>query len=148
MPITFYWKLSYQGEVEYEVYGDGNKYTVRLRREADPYIRTLLNDDADGTRFQQEYVQAVGILRAPHSREHNNTHGLISPEILEAFNAYQRDKHAAELAEILKMRLKWNPSDTEADVLRDHPYPPDAVAGYYESGRGWVRAEALAEVSQ
>ena len=69
-------KLSYCQEVDYWVYGDGAAYTVTVRYEADPYLRTIYNGDE--SQWQREIVASVGVL-------HTSGSEMVKPEVLQAF---------------------------------------------------------------
>lgn len=126
-PITFKWTSSYLGYIEYEVFGDGPKYTLELRHHADDYERSIFNGSEE--EWQRDVVALIDVLR----RKHDVTTPM-DPRVIEAFNAWRKSEHEKFLAEVRAKPEKYDLP--ENDPLRIPP--PIVRGGHYAGDQGWV----------
>jgi len=87
--ITIAWKVSYMGEVDYEVFGDGTPYRVSVRFEAGTYFRSIYNGSQE--QWDREVVASVGLA-------HRQCSEMVKPEVLAALQAYIGESPRSGLA--------------------------------------------------
>lgn len=130
MAITFQFISSYQGEVDYDVFGDGARYRVGLRRSYEDANRERFNPEG-----WREVETSVGILR----RSVCDNAGEVSGEVLDAFNMWRLSEFNRMLAE---RRARVTPDEFDRFYAPLKP-PTLAVAGRWARGEGWKATSTI-----
>jgi hypothetical protein len=132
MAITFRWKLSYQNEVEYEVFGHPLVTKLEVYSECRhgllEYQFRDFNGGAEEFRRYMVARQGVKVEAVNDSWQGEASHYAnrrMPQELYEAFVAHLRDSHAAYLVEHEAKRVKmgWTHEEYPPCEAREIPRP-------------------------
>lgn len=121
MSVTFSWKLSYLGCVEYEVYGETPVRSIEVHNASAStieYSRTIFNHGDDPTSFERNVLSAQGGVSINYSEERGYPKHW-EPWFYDAFVEHLKAKHAESVASLAAMYDKWNVPENERDVRAD-----------------------------
>jgi hypothetical protein len=131
---SFRWTCGYMGVSYYDVFGDGEPYEVRVRREASDYERSISNYDDAG--WQREVVGMIGLLCA------NRYKAEMAPGVVDAFNAWRQAEYDQHRREIDAQPERYGVVDWDNDPVFKRP----AVlrGANWRTGTGWQVIEPIA----
>lgn len=125
----FNWQGSGMGHVWFRAYtpeGNGELEYVSPQH-LQPYHRKHYNGTA--AEFARDVEAALHVLHWQDSRK------PVSPELIQAFNAWRMAEHAEHCAKILAAPERYGVTDSADPLLA----PPVVLrGGRYQSGHGWV----------
>lgn len=132
MKYRFEWKTGYMGCVDYMVTDQTGTFRATLRHELGDYERSILNPHAPN--IVRDTESEIGLL----VRCVCDNSGEISPQTIDAFNAWRASEHERQMA-----HMRANPDRYGTEFNEPWFQPPMPVsAGRWTKESGWTRVSA------
>jgi hypothetical protein len=122
----FRWTCSYMNSASFDVIGDGQMYSIELRRGVCDYERSIFNGTEE--EWQRDIVPLIGCIK----RDSGSRDSGIKQEVVDAFNAWRMAEYLEHRASIDAQPEKYGIVDWDNDPVFPAPKPVRAVRAIYD----------------